>query len=142
MTKKRGRPTLYKAEHCELARKLCARLGATDEDLAAVFGVSIDTIYEWKKTHSEFSEAVKAGKDDPDQRVENSLFQRAVGYSRTIEKTTVGGEVVKLTEEVPGDTTAQIFWLKNRRPKQWRDKQEIEHKGAVFKVTVREKKAK
>lgn len=119
-----GRPPKYNPELAKQAEKLCA-LGATDEDLADFFGVSIRTIARWKAAHEEFCQALKVGKADADDRVERSLYQKAVGYTFDGEKVfQFQGEVVraKTREHVPPDTTAAIFWLKNRRPEEWRDK--------------------
>lgn len=134
-----GRPTSFKKEYVEQARKLAA-LGATDREAAEFFKVAESTLYLWKHTHPEFSEALKVGKETADARVEQSLYRRALGYSHDAVKImTVEGEVVQtpFVEHYPPDTTAAIFWLKNRRPDQWRDKQDVEHSGAlkVEKIT-------
>ena len=127
-----GRPSKYKPEYAEQAKKLCD-LGATDEDLADFFEVGIRTIANWKAEHSEFLQALKSGKDSADDRVERSLYQRAVGYSYdAIHFSSFQGAVTETLyrAHVPPDVTAQIFWLKNRRRDEWRDKQEHEHTGA------------
>lgn len=119
-----GRPSKFKAEFVKQAAKLCG-LGATDEDLADFFGVSIRTINNWKSEHQEFLHALKAGKDQADDRVERSLYQRAVGYSYdSVHFSAFQGVVTETAyrEHCPPDTTAQIFWLKNRRADTWRDK--------------------
>ena len=77
-----------------------ARDGLTDEQLAEKMEISPSTLYEWKVKYPEISEALKKGKEVVDYQVENALLNKALG----------------------GDTTAQIFWLKNRRPDKWRDK--------------------
>lgn len=126
-----GRPPKYNADFAEQAAKLC-NLGATDEDLADFFGVSVRTVIRWKSEHEEFCQALKAGKEAADDRVERSLYQRAVGYSFDSEKVfNHRGEIVraKTREHCPPDTTAAIFWLKNRRPDLWRDKQHHELTG-------------
>ena len=84
--------------------------------------------------YPEISEALKKGKEVVDIEVENALLKRALGYSyeeKKVEVSEEGTKVTKTIKEVVPDTTAQIFWLKNRRPEQWRDKQDIEHSGAV-----------
>lgn len=130
MTKaKTGRPSSYKPEFAAQATKLCL-LGATDVDIADFFQVAVSTIYKWKHDHPEFSEALKTGKDAVDERVERSLYHKAVGYSfDAVKIMVVKGEVesVGYREHVPPDTTAAIFWLKNRRSGQWRDVHKIEH---------------
>jgi hypothetical protein len=107
------------------------RLGATDADLAEAFDVSVVTIDSWKIRYPEFLGPLKAGKEEADKRVEHSLYQRAVGYSFNSEKIFCNkdGEVtrVPIVEHVPPDVTAQIFWLKNRKPTEWRDVQQMEH---------------
>jgi len=126
-----ARPSKFKPEFVEQARKLC-ELGATDEEIAGFFDVSARTLYRWQAEHEEFCQALKAGKVAADERVERSLYHRAVGYTFDSEKVfQYQGEVIRaaVREHVPPDTTAGIFWLKNRRPDQWRDKHDIEHTG-------------
>jgi hypothetical protein len=122
-----GRPSKYQASFARQAEKLCA-LGATDEDLANFFEVGIRTIANWKSQHEDFLQALKGGKTEADDRVERSLYQRAVGYTFDSEKVFNNkGEIVRAQtrEHCPPDVTAQIFWLKNRRPEDWRDKSEV-----------------
>lgn len=121
-----GRPSKFKKEFVKQAEKLCT-LGATDEDLADFFTVSIRTISHWKAGHPEFLQALKAGKDQADDRVERSLYQRAVGYSYdAVHFSSFQGEVTETPyrEHCPPDVTAQIFWLKNRKADEWRDKRD------------------
>lgn len=128
-----GRPSKYKPEYCKQAEKLCA-LGATDVELADFFGVSINTIDNWKVRYPEFLGALKEAKDIANQRVVRSLYQRAVGYTFESEKVfQFQGQIIRADtrEHVPPDTTAQIFWLKNRKSAEWRDKQEQEHTGNI-----------
>jgi len=86
-----------------------AKDGLTDEQIAKNIGITAKTLYEWKNKFSDVCETLKRGKDVVDRQVENSLFESAL----------------------EGNTTAQIFWLKNRKPKEWRDKQDIEHSGKL-----------
>jgi hypothetical protein len=120
---RRGRPSKYKTEYARQAKKLC-ELGATDLDLAEFFQVNPSTIYEWKAKYKLFSKALKVGKDVPDIKVERSLYQRAVGYSVVETKiATFNGQItdqVDIIKQYPPDTTACIFWLKNRRPDEYR----------------------
>lgn len=119
-----GRPTAYRPEMAEQAEKLC-RLGATDKDLADFFEVSERTINNWKSDHPEFLQSIKAGKTLADAEVADRLYQRALGYSHESEKVfQYRGQVVraKSREHYPPDTTAAIFWLKNRQPDKWRDR--------------------
>ena len=125
-----GRPTKYRTEYPEQAAKLCA-LGATDAQLADFFGVAVSTINLWKVQHPEFSESIKVPKAQADQRVEQSLYRRAMGYEHDeTDIRTVGTKLVKtpIRKHYPPDTTAAIFWLKNRDPENWRDR--VEHTGA------------
>jgi len=129
-----GRPSKYDIVDLEQA-KILAEKGFTDRDFADLYQVNIDTIYEWKKKHEEFSDTLKEGKAIADNKVERSLFERATGYSCPDTKFATHEGVITDTKEYikhyPPDTTAAIFWLKNRRPEQWRDKQEIEHSGEL-----------
>lgn len=120
-----------------------ARDGLIDEQIAENIGINPATLYDWKKKYPEISEALKKGKEVVDIEVENALLKRALGYEYTETKTEeyiVEGvpvkRVTKTVKEVVPDTTAQIFWLKNRRPEQWRDKQDIEHSGQIGGVTI------
>lgn len=99
-----------------------ARDGLIDEQIAHNMGITTKTLYEWKNKYGEISEALKKGKEVIDRQVENALLKRALGY--TYDETTYedGVETKRVTKEVAPDTTAQIFWLKNRKPTEWRDK--------------------
>jgi hypothetical protein len=120
---KRGRPSSLKPEMVEQARKLC-EFGATDKELADFLKVDVATIYRWKLDSPEFCEALKLGKEAADERVEKSLYHRAIGYSHPAVKIfNDEGEplLVDYIEHYPPDTTAAIFWLKNRKRAEWRD---------------------
>ncbi len=126
-----GRPTKFKAEYIEQAEKLC-RLGATDKEVSDFFDVSESTLNKWKLDHPEFSESLKRGKTIADAEVADKLFKRATGYSHdAIKIMQYEGQPIEVpyTENYPPDTTACIFWLKNRRPDIWRDKMTQEHSG-------------
>lgn len=101
-----------------------ARDGLTDEQIAQNMGIRRETLIDWKKKYPNISNTLKRGKEVVDYEVENALLKRALGYTVKEEKLTKDGEVVELEREVPGDVTAQIFWLKNRKPDAWRDKPE------------------
>lgn len=106
-----------------------ARRGLSDEQIAHNMGISVATLYNYKKTHLEILEALKKGKDVVNVEVENALLKRAMGYEYT-ETTREGGVVTKVvTKHVAPDTTAQIFWLKNKMPQDYRDKKELEVTG-------------
>ncbi len=124
-----GRPAKYEPTFVLQAAKLCA-LGATDVEMADFFGVHVSTLHRWKIEFPDFCDAIKSAKEVADERVERSLYQRAIGYTFESEKVFQfqGGVVRTPTREhVPPDTTAMIFWLKNRRPTTWRDVQKHEH---------------
>lgn len=136
-----GRPTKFKPEYCEQARKL-SLLGLTDTELAEFFEVNEDTVHEWKKVHPEFSESLRAGKTKADAEIAHSLHDRAKGAEWTEEQpfkvkniTYENGKKVSETEEVitvtvkkkaPPDTQAASLWLRNRRSSKWRDTQHVE----------------
>lgn len=118
-----------------------ARNGLTDENIAKKMHISASTLYEWKKKYSEISETLKINKEIVDTQVENALLKRALGYSytestreRKLNDNTGEYEMVttkEVVKEIVPDTTAQIFWLKNRKPNVWRDKKDIEVEGSV-----------
>jgi hypothetical protein len=123
-----GRPTKYDHKFSKQVEKLC-RLGATDKEIATFFEVNEDTIHEWKRKHPEFSESIKRGKTLADIRVAESLYKKATGFSRKSVKIFNNAGVpmiVSFNEYFPPDTTACIFWLKNRQKENWRDKQHFE----------------
>lgn len=116
-----------------------ARDGLTDEQIAGNIGINTSTLYDWKNKFPKISEALKKGKEVVDIEVENSLLKKAMGYTvdlvktfkvRRVEYNESGKKILEQEElvqgidqmHVPADTTAQIFWLKNRRPDKWRDK--------------------
>ena len=122
-----GRPSKFQPEFITQAEKLC-KLGATDQEVADFFEVDVRTVYRWKGENEAFCQALKIGKDVADDRVERSLFARANGYEHDeVDIRVVANTIVQtpIRKYYPPDTTAAIFWLKNRR-KEWRDKAEIE----------------
>lgn len=129
-----GRPSKYKDEYAEQAFKLCL-LGATDKELADFFDTTEQTINAWKNNHPKFLESLKKGKMAADAKVASKLYHRAIGYEHPeIITATFQGSITDTMEVVkhyPPDTTAGIFWLKNRDPARWRDKQDIEHTGKM-----------
>lgn len=139
-------PSKYRPEFAEQAAKLC-KLGATDLELADFFRVSERTINTWKVEYAPFAQALKRGKHEADDRVEQSLYRRAIGYSHEAVKifcmkddaeplevskeqkrrrSRMRVKKVKYTEHYAPDTTACIFWLKNRVPDFWRDKFDVD----------------
>ena len=105
-----------------------ARDGLTDEQISQNIGINPATLYDWKKKYPKISKALKKGKEIVDIQVENALLKRALGYDyqeEKIERSDKDGvKVVQTIKHIPPDTTAQIFWLKNRQPDRWRDKPE------------------
>ncbi len=126
-----GRKSSYKPEYAEIARKAC-EIGYTDHELAELFEVSVRTIGYWRLEHPDFFAALKTGKDIADDRVERSLYQKAVGYKHEAVKIFMPAGASEpvyapYIEHCAPDTTACIFWLKNRRQQQWRDVHKHEH---------------
>jgi hypothetical protein len=130
-----GRPTKFKPEYVEQARKLCL-LGATDRELADFFEVEVRTIHRWKAESDEFCHSIRVGKEVADERVKRSLYQRAIGYEQEDVKIFMpAGAAAPIyapfTAKIAPDTTAAIFWLNNRDPENWRNRQQVEHSGSV-----------
>lgn len=120
-----GRPSKYDPAFAKQAEKL-AKLGATDMELADFFEVDTRTIYRWKHDFPEFCQSLKGGKDEADERVERSLYQKAIGYEQDEVKIFMPGGATEpvyapYRAKIAPDTTAAIFWLKNRRSQEWRD---------------------
>lgn len=130
-----------------------ARDGLTDEEIADKIGINRTTLYDWKNKYSDIADALKKSKEIYDIEVENALHKKTLGYNQEVKKTfkvkTVlyeNGKRVMEKEElqvgidevhIPADTTAQIFWLKNRKPEQWKDKKDIapnDIKGEVSRL--------
>jgi hypothetical protein len=127
--KKRGRKSEYRIEYADQALKLCL-LGATDKELSEFLSVSEQTLNKWKKDYPEFLESLKKGKNIADANVASRLYNRAIGYNCKATKfATSNGKITdskEFIEHYPPDTTAAIFWLKNRQPEKWRDKKEVD----------------
>ena len=107
-----------------------AECGATNEQIAKCLGVPERTFADWLVANADLARACEVGKEAADNRVERSLYQRALGYSHRVQKLVsyMGKSTVEEVEEtVAPDVTAQIFWLKNRRPQQWRDRSQHDH---------------
>lgn len=119
------------------------RDGLTDEQIFKNLGISRDTFYKYKEKYSDFSEAIKKGKEVADIEVENALFKRAIGYKYKEvikEVKEIDGKkstyVKEVTKEMPGDVGAQIFWLKNRKSSKWKDKQDIDIEDNNVNITI------
>ena len=128
-----GRPTKFKDEHMDKIKKM-ATAGFTDKEMAECLNVTEQTFNNWKKKFHEFFESLKDWKLKADESVERSLYERACGYEHEEDKIfNANGKpmIVPTVKKYPPDPTAAIFWLKNRQPKEWRDKQDIEHSGTI-----------
>lgn len=135
-----GRPTEYKPEYDEQGYKLTL-LGYTDKELADFWGVCEATINNWKLEHCGFLESIKRGKSIADSEIAESLYNRAKGYSHPEDKIFCNnGEVIiePTIKHYPPDTAAAMIWLKNRQPKLWRDKQEIDHTVEATVTEIKE----
>lgn len=122
-----GRPTLYREDHPERARKL-ALLGMTDAEIAEIFGIDEATLHRWKDAHPEFCESINAGKAPADAEVAASLYERARGYSHPdVHVALFEGKAVitPLVKHYPPDTNAASLWLRNRQSARWRERQEL-----------------
>ena len=128
---KRGRPTKYKAEYARQAFRLCL-LGATDKDLATFFDTTERQINRWKLTKPQFCQSLKTGKERADAAIAKSLYHRGLGYShKDVHISSYEGKITitPIIKHYPPDTTACIFWLKNRRPDLWRDRHDLTTDG-------------
>lgn len=120
------KPLLFTDEMKKIAIRMAETLGATDEQLAEVLGVSKRTIDYWKTNEEEFFAHLKEAKVKADMKVARALRQRALGYSHPdVHITAWQGEAIitDITKHYPPDTAAAFIWLKNRQG--WRDKQEV-----------------
>lgn len=111
-----------------------ARDGLTEEQIAYNMGIAYKTLWEWKGKYSDICNALKRSKEIVDREVENALYKNAMGFEyievkEIMEKDEKGKDVKrieKIKKYMPPNTTAQIFWLKNRKTMEWRDKQDVE----------------
>lgn len=120
-----------------------ARDGLTDEQIVGNMGIGYSTLQAWKSKYQDIQDSLKRGKEVVDVQVENALLKRALGYEfiETTKEPVEGpdGDIVlvttkTVTKHVQPDTTAQIFWLKNRKPEDWRDKRDVEMSGSLNKT--------
>ena len=138
MSKKRGNGKYHDWITEEGLKKIeeWARKGLTDEQISHNMGIHPSTLYDWQNRFPEITEALKRGKEVVDKAVENALLKRALGYEyeeKTYERTWNPkiGKYIKVNtktvvKQAHPDTTAQIFWLKNRKPEEWRDKKDLD----------------
>lgn len=135
---KGGRPSKYEEAFNDTAYKL-SLLGLTDEELATFFEIATSTLYEWKLKYPTFSESIKKGKEIADAEVAFSLHERAKGFTYDDEDIRViNGEIVKtpIKKFIPGDPTAQIYWLNNRRKINFKARQSEEVATTVVITTT------
>jgi len=133
--KKSGPKSKYNPElHIEIA-KVAGKGGLTDEEISESIGIARSTLSEWKKKYPEFAEALADGKKYSDEKVVASLFKKSIGYvdEDNVELFHFQGRVIehKIAKRIQPDTTSIIFWLKNRRPDEWRDRHDINVTGKV-----------
>jgi len=147
--KKRGRKSLFNPKKHPAMVKELAEAGKTNQQIADALNIGISTLKNWMGDNPEFLATIKKGKDYADGEVVDSLFKRAKGYQITEKKIIQLGDerterdsderefrITKqrreiTVKEVLPDPTSMIFWLKNRQPQDWRDKQQVEHSGEV-----------
>lgn len=118
-----------------------ARDGLSNEQIAHNMGINKDTLYTWQRRFPDFSDALKKSKEVVDREVENALLKRAMGYETVeeieepVEDKETGETQMRVTKrvkkQIAPDITAQIFWLKNRKPEEFRDKRDVELSGSV-----------
>ena len=153
---KGGRPSKFETVDIQQVYKL-ASYGLIDKEIANVLGISLSTLKNYKK-NKEFLASLKRGKDEADSKVIESLYKRATGYvlTDTVTEVIPNGDndegskikiVKKTKKEVAGDVVAQIFWLKNRRPKEWKnvqtvaDNEDVPAKIVIMPYTLKPKNA-
>ena len=138
---KRGKYEDWIADDSLLKVQGWARDGLSNEQIAHNMGITFQTLYKWQDKYSELREALKKGKEVVDREVENALLKRAMGYETVeeveepVEDKETGEVQMRVTKrvkkQVAPDVTAQIFWLKNRKPAEFRDKHDVEFKGEL-----------
>jgi len=117
----------YKPEYAETARKLCAKSGFIDIQLAEWFEVTEKTINNWKLAHPEFAEALRVGKAETDDLVERSTVQHICGYYVLVDELDRNGNIRQLRKWIPGNPHAGLKWLAARRPEVYRDQSHVKH---------------
>lgn len=128
-----GRPTSYQTYMLPIVRSM-AKAGCTEWDIAEGLGIDTSTLWMWKSKYPRFSNALELGKKQSTKRVERALYHRAVGYTHKAEKVfNDKGKILKteITEHLPPDTNAAIFWLKNKKPEAWQDRSSVDMTGSI-----------
>lgn len=121
----------YSEEMLEITKKVCDCFDVTNSQLAQYLGVSESAIKAWCHKHPEFKEVLENSRYRRDGEVLASFFKKAKGYVANKVKVLSNGEIIHYQEEVPPDTIAGIFYLKNRLPEDWKDRQETFHSGNI-----------
>lgn len=124
-----------------------AKAGVADKQIAKNLGIAYSTFRDYLKKYSELAAVVNRGKREVDEKVENALLQRALGYTYDEVKETYDGERLTkrqvVTKHVPADVGAMIFWLKNRRPQDWKsDYHKVKHDEKVLELREKEMETK
>lgn len=134
----KGKYEYWLTPECLLKIEGWARDGLTDEQIAYNMGINKATLYRWKEKYCDISDTLKRGKEVVDRQVENALLKRALGYEyEEVKEKFEDGNITERTvtkKEVIPDVTAQIFWLKNRKPNEWREKPDYKDTSAVDKL--------
>ena len=143
-----GRPSKYSSYYAPLMAEVLASAGMLDKDIADRMGIAESTLNRWKLEHPEFREAIDRGKEEPNLMVEAAILKSALGHKedevtqhRDEDGNIVGTTMVR--RYYPPNTGAMIFFLKNRIPERWRDRQEValsaeEEPLAKFATSLRE----
>jgi hypothetical protein len=134
---KGGRRSKYKPGFAEIAEKLCARCGFTDEQLADWFEVSLRTINEWKLRHPEFSQSLRAGKAETDDLVERCTVQHICGYYVMVDEMDRNGNIRQLRKWISGNAHAGLKWLAARRPEVYREQKNVKHQLTMDQAFLR-----
>jgi len=134
---KRGRPTKLN-DNMKERLAIAYKLGLTDLQACKMVDIDESTLTKWKERFPDFFMAIKDWKAEADQKVEQSLYRRACGYDFPEQTVTDSdGKTSMVTKHMPPDATSMIFWLKNRQPDKWRDKQDVEFKGGLTVQVMR-----
>jgi hypothetical protein len=140
---KMGRPSAYEPEYHNKVAHALARAGLSEDVIASEIGISRATMFNWKKKYPDFLNAIMAGKEDADDIVKASLYQRATGYDHKAVKIFMPANAKEpvyapYVEHVPPDVGAIKMWLTNRKPKDWKDKVDVAVDGNVSVSTIPE----
>jgi len=144
-TKKKPPALKYNPELHNAIAGICAEAGFTDEETATRLGIVRSTLSEWKKKYPKFKKALASGKKYSDEKVVKSLYERALGYEyqeKYIEDGPKGRTEKIHIKHLAPEVVAQIFWLKNRRPEEWRDRHDIKITENIDYKKQREKTSK